>query len=60
MKKYQLANRLNRKYRKLARVRYFEFGCNDRKYKEYCKIVNFVSYVLQVNNWDNTINLKRY
>jgi len=60
MKRYKLANELNRKYRKLARVRYFEFGCNDPKYKLYCKFVNFTSYILQINGWDDTMNLKRY
>ena len=55
MKKYQLANKLYKKYRALAHERYKDFGYNDATYKLSCKLCNIARQVLNKNGWDNCI-----
>ena len=54
MRKYQLAKKLDKKYRAIAQQRYKEFGCNDALYKLACKLFNIASRILNKNGWDNT------
>lgn len=59
-RKYILSINLYKKYRKLANERYKKFGCEDKLYKVYCKIIRFTATVVNVNGWDNCLAIRQY